>query len=124
MHISRSETNIVSGHNDCSIKVWNAKTKDMIYQLPDAHGDPVSCVRVTPDEQYIVSMAKDDSIKIWDIRMQKLLHNFESDHFKVGSIQNKLCVSPNSQYVVCGTKDGSIVFYDLKIGECESIIKD
>lgn len=31
MHVSRSETHIVSGHNDCSIKVWNSKTKDLIF---------------------------------------------------------------------------------------------
>lgn len=33
MHISRSETHIVSGHNDGSIKVWNAKTKDRLFLL-------------------------------------------------------------------------------------------
>ena len=68
MHVSRSETQLFSGHNDCSIKVWNAKSKEPIFQINDAHADPVSCVRNTPDENYIVSMSKDDSIKIWDIR--------------------------------------------------------
>ena len=68
MHVSRSETYIVSGHNDCSIKAWNAKTKDSIFKIPDAHADPVSCVRVTPDENYIASTSKDDTIKIWDLR--------------------------------------------------------
>jgi WD40 repeat protein len=124
MHVSRSETHVVSGHNDCSIKIWNSNTKEMIYQLADAHADPVSCVRVSADENCIVSMSKDDSIKIWDIRMQKLLHTFEHELFKVGSIQNKFCISPNSQYVVAGTKEGSIVFYDMKLGECEGIVKD
>jgi WD40 repeat protein len=96
MHISRSETHVVSGHNDCSVKIWNTRTKDMVFQLEDAHADPVSCVRFTPDEMTIVSMSKDDCLKVWDLRMQKLLHTFEHDKFKVGSIQNKFCVSPNS----------------------------
>lgn len=69
MHVSRSETYIVSGHNDCSIKIWNAKSKEAVFKIPDAHADPVSCVRVTPDEQCIISTSKDDTIKVWDLRM-------------------------------------------------------
>lgn len=49
-HVSRSETYIVSGHKDTSIRVWNAKTRDSIFKLEDAHGDPVACVRMTPNE--------------------------------------------------------------------------
>lgn len=73
MHISRSETYIASGHKDTSIRVWNAKTKEAVFKISDAHADPVACVRVTPDENYIVSTSKDDTIKIWDLRKQKLL---------------------------------------------------
>lgn len=68
MHVSRSETYIVSGHNDCSIKMWNSKTKDALFKIEDAHADPVSCVRITPDERCIISTSKDDTIKVWDLR--------------------------------------------------------
>jgi WD40 repeat protein len=73
MHVSRSETYIASGHKDTSIKLWNAKTKEQVWKIQDAHSDPVACVRVTPDENYVVSTSKDDTIKIWDIRKEKLL---------------------------------------------------
>lgn len=124
MHVSRSETYIASGHNDCSIKVWNAKTKDSIFKIPDAHSDPVSCVRITPDEKYIVSTSKDDTIKIWDLRKQKQLSMFEHDDFKLGSNNVRFCISPNSQYVVCGSKQGHVIWYDAKAGECVNIVKD
>jgi WD40 repeat protein len=68
MHISRSEINMVSGHNDSSIKLWSTKSREKIFQIDEAHSEPVSCVRITPDELYIASMSKDDIIKIWDIR--------------------------------------------------------
>ena len=68
MHVSRSETYIASGHNDCSIKIWNSKTKDALFKIEDAHADPVSCVRITPDERCIISTSKDDTIKVWDLR--------------------------------------------------------
>ena len=124
MHISRSETNIGSGHKDGSIKVWDSKSKDQILKLEDAHSDPVACLRFTPEELYIVSTSRDDTIKVWDIRMRKMLHSFEHDIFKLGSHQNKLCVSPNGQYAVCGTKDGALIFFDIKKGECVDIIPD
>ena len=65
-------------------------------KLEDAHADPVSCVRITPDEKFIVSTSKDDTIKIWDMKTQKLIHNFEHDDFKLGSTNNRFCISPNS----------------------------
>ena len=68
MHISRSETYMVSGHKDTSIRMWNSKTKDAIFKIEDAHGDPVACVRITPNENYFVSTSKDNTIKIWDLR--------------------------------------------------------
>ena len=36
MHVTRSETNFVTGHTDC-IKMWSTKNKDVIFTLADAH---------------------------------------------------------------------------------------
>ena len=104
--------------------MWNASTRDAICKFENAHIDPVSCVKFTPDENYIVSTSKDDTLKVWDLRKQKLLSAFEHDAFKVGSTQARFCVSPNSQYVICGSKNGAVVYYDIKAMECESIIQN
>jgi len=124
MHVSRSETYIATGHKDGNIKLWNAKTKESISKIEDAHSDPVACVRVSPDEHYVVSTSKDDTIKIWDLRKQKLLQTFEHEQFQLGSNNAKFCISPNSQYVICGSKNGNVVFYDMKNAECCNIIAD
>ena len=84
MHISNSETKMISGHNDCSVKMWDVNSRDCIVKLED-HNDKVNCVRFTPDENYIVSSARDDAIKIWDVRQQKILFTFEHDLYKLGS---------------------------------------
>ena len=36
--------------------------------LTDAHSEPVSSLKITPDELYIVSTSKDSLVKVWDIR--------------------------------------------------------
>lgn len=84
LHMSRSETNFLTGHHD-SIKMWNSRTKESIFTLPDAHAEPVCSARFTTDEQYIASTSKDCSLKIWDVRQRKLLHEFCSEKYKIAS---------------------------------------
>ena len=69
MHLSRSEATLASAHEDCSIRLWYAKTRESIYKFDEAHSEAVCCVRITPDENYVVSASIDDTLKIWDIRM-------------------------------------------------------
>ena len=95
MHVSRSETNFVTGHQD-RIKFWNAKSRESVFTLNDVHSQPVSCVRFTQDECYVASISKDSCLKIWDIRKRELLHTFEDSKFKIASNNIKLCISPNS----------------------------
>lgn len=95
MHVARSETNFVTGHTD-SIKMWSAKTRDLIFTLADAHTQPVCCAKFTQDERYIASTSKDSILKIWDVRQRKLLHEFQNEKFKIASNNVKLCISPNS----------------------------
>jgi len=96
MDISRSESHLVTGHNDGSIKLHDPRTKDPANKIQDAHADPVACVRFTPDERYIVSTSKDDSIKVWDIRSSIVVNQFEHHLFKLGSNSSKFGISPSS----------------------------
>jgi len=75
--MSRSETNFVTGHQDC-INMWSSRTREHVFTLPDAHTHPVACARLTNDELYIASTSKDSTLKIWDVRQRKLLHEFEN----------------------------------------------
>jgi WD40 repeat protein len=67
MHMSRSESNFITGHKDC-IKMWSSRTREAAFTIPDAHSQPVSCVRFTPDELYVATTSKDSWLKIWDVR--------------------------------------------------------
>ena len=37
------------------IKYWDCNTKQWVMTFSDAHNEPVSSVKITPDEKYIVS---------------------------------------------------------------------
>jgi WD40 repeat protein len=67
MSIFRSERNFATGHKD-SIKIWGTTEKKPLFDLDKAHSSPVSCVRVTQDENYVVSTSTDNTLKIWDLR--------------------------------------------------------
>lgn len=84
MHMSRSETNFITGHQD-SIKMWNSRTKDAVFTIPDAHSLPICSARFTQDELYIASTSRDSILKIWDVRQRQIVHEFESEKFKINS---------------------------------------
>ena len=70
----------------------------------DAHYEPVSSLKITPDELYIVSTSKDSTVKVWDIRQNKILFKFEDQtNFEISSYNQKICISPNGEYVVAGS---------------------
>ena len=120
LHMGRSETNFVTGHQDC-IKMWESRTREHTFTLEEAHAHPVCCVRLTNDELYIASISKDNSLKTWDVRQRKMINEFESPKFKIGSNNVRFCISPNSQYAICGTKEGNVFYYDIKKGEVEDM---
>ena len=46
------------------MKVWDIKTKKLMYDLP-GHADEVFCLDWSPDGKKVVSGGKDKLLKIW-----------------------------------------------------------
>ena len=95
MHVSNTESNFVTGHQDI-IKFWSNNTKECVFELSDAHHGNIFSTRITPDEKYIISTSRDSTVKIWDINMRSHLKTFEHVSYKVDANIGKICISPNS----------------------------
>ncbi len=59
-----TDSNIVSGHADGSIKIWNGTTFELITTLK-VHSDTVYALAILPNSSSIVTGSLDKSIKIW-----------------------------------------------------------
>jgi len=59
---------IVSGSDDKTIKVWDASSLALVAEKTNAHSDRINSVAVSPDGTKIVSGSNDGTIKAWELR--------------------------------------------------------
>ena len=103
---------IVSGSDDKSLIIWDAKTGKKIRVL-EGHTNLVSCLAYSPDGNYIVSGSVDKSLIIWDAKTGKKIRVLEG-HTNLVSC---LAYSPDGNYIVSGSVDKSLIIWDAKTGE-------
>ncbi|GAA6054137.1 hypothetical protein JCM3770_003214 [Rhodotorula araucariae] len=77
---SASDSNLlVSGSDDCFVKVWDRRSLDG--ERPSGtcvgHTEGVTFVAPKGDGRYILSNGKDQGMKLWDLRMMMGDHDFE-----------------------------------------------
>jgi F-box and WD-40 domain protein 1/11 len=70
---------IVSGSNDCMIKVWSASTGECIRTLL-GHDLLVRALSFDPANQRLVSASYDRTVKVWDLRTGKIVREFRNSH--------------------------------------------
>ncbi|KAG8986788.1 POC1 centriolar protein A [Tulasnella sp. JGI-2019a] len=61
-------TTIVSGSDNKTLQLWDAKTGVPIGQAMEGHANWVRCVAVSPDSTTIVSGSHDATLQLWDAK--------------------------------------------------------
>jgi len=70
---------IVSGSNDCKIKVWRASTGECLRTLC-GHEALVRALAFDPASGRLVSGSYDKSVRVWEIWSGKLVREFKKAH--------------------------------------------
>jgi len=109
---------IVSGSKDGYIRLWDIKTKKLLY-LFKGHLKAVTSVAISYDSKYIVSGSRDKTVKLWDIQTRKLLYTFKGHSNDITSV----AVSRDLRYIVSGSRDSSVRLWDIKSGKVLYIFK-
>lgn len=69
-HLERSMHLIVTGSNDCVVRIWNqVVTKQPVVSLY-GHKAPIMDVRVIKYMSAIISFSKEGVVKVWDVHDQ------------------------------------------------------
>jgi WD40 repeat protein len=94
-------THIVSGSDDKTIRIWDARTGEEVMKPLKGHTDCIASVGFSPDGTHIVSGSYDRTIRIWDARtgeevMKPLKGNISSVIPDIGLIASS-SVLPNFQ---------------------------
>jgi F-box and WD-40 domain protein 1/11 len=70
---------IVSGSNDCKIKIWSASTGECVRTLI-GHDLLVRALSFDPANARLVSASYDRTVKVWDLRTGKMVREFRNSH--------------------------------------------
>ena len=103
---------VVSGSEDETLKIWDAKTGKERATLA-GHTWWVNQCAVSPDGAFVVSGSRDETLKIWDAKTGKE-HATLTGHT---SEVDTCAVSPDGAFVVSGSRDKTLKIWDANTGK-------
>ncbi|RDB17342.1 Vegetative incompatibility protein HET-E-1 [Hypsizygus marmoreus] len=133
---------IVSGSEDKTIRIWDAKTGNLVLEPLKGHSYSVASVAFSPDGKHIVSGSYDCTIRVWDAETGNPIlgplkgHSYsiysvafspDGKHIVSGSagnpiwklltdhsnVVNSVAFSPNGKHIISGSDDKTIRVWNL-----------
>ena len=103
---------IISGSEDCTIRIWDAESGAAGCNLLDGHIRFVQSVAYSPDGRHIIS-GSSDCLQIWNAesgaRVGRLLSVYLRERFP----QSVAC-SPDGRHIVSGSSDRTIRIWNVE----------
>jgi WD40 repeat protein len=111
-------TNIVSGSDDRTVRVWDAHTGKELAVL-EGHSDNVLSVAFSPDGAHIVSGSFDKSVRVWSAKTGKEFAVLEGYSSAVWSV----AFSPDGAHIASGSFDKTVQVWDAHTGKWFSVLE-
>ncbi|KAJ5902363.1 G-protein beta WD- 40 repeats containing protein [Penicillium taxi] len=111
-------TQIVSGSNDKTIKLWDTATGDL-QKTVEGRSDLVNAVVFSPDGTQIVSGSNDKTIKLWDTATGDLQKTLEGHSEWV----NAVVFSPDGTQIASGSEDKTIKLWDTATSDLQETLE-
>ncbi|KAF9056907.1 WD40-repeat-containing domain protein, partial [Rhodocollybia butyracea] len=96
---------IVSGSADKTVRVWDARTGDLIVGPFNGHTNNVRCVAFSCDGKNIVSGSFDKTVRVWDAQTGKIIGAPLTGH--QGPVY-LVCFSPNGKQIASASLDKTV----------------
>ncbi|KAG8774859.1 hypothetical protein FRC12_001790 [Ceratobasidium sp. 428] len=105
---------IVSGSEDCTLRIWDVRTGRMVGQPLEGHTKRVSSVSFSPDGTHVVSGSYDKTIRIWDVDACRMLGTPLLGHT---NLVISVAYSPDGAHIASGSSDKTIRIWDAHTGQ-------
>jgi platelet-activating factor acetylhydrolase IB subunit alpha len=99
-----SESMVVTGSRDKTVKVWNINTAACVHTFTD-HDNWVRSVVIHPSNNYIISVSDDKSMKVFDVANKRCLRSVEDAH---GHFVTKVVFGEGLKCVVTAGVDNKV----------------
>jgi len=104
---------LVSGSEDKTIRLWNARTGEC-QQTLQGHTNWVKSIAISSDGRLVASGSFDQTVKLWDAETGNCLTTLQGHSSTVTSI----AFSPDGQKLVSSSYDQTIKLWDITTGQC------
>uniref|UniRef100_A0A182VUY4 U5 small nuclear ribonucleoprotein 40 kDa protein n=1 Tax=Anopheles minimus TaxID=112268 RepID=A0A182VUY4_9DIPT len=104
----RGPTLIVSGSDDSSIKIWDARKRHVVSTFDNTYQVTAVCFNDTAEQ--VISGGIDNEIKVWDIRKKEIVYRLRGHTDTVTG----LSLSPDGSYVLSNSMDNTLRIWDIR----------
>ncbi|KAJ7619034.1 WD40-repeat-containing domain protein, partial [Mycena rosella] len=112
--ISADGAHIVSGSEDHTIRVWDARTGEPVMEPIQGHTEWVFSVAFSSDGAHIVSGSDDRTIRVWDARTgEAVMEPIWGHTDRVWSV----AFLPDGAHITSGSDDHTIRVWDVRTGK-------
>jgi WD40 repeat protein/nucleoside phosphorylase len=99
---------LVSGHDDGSVRLWDAVSGQAIRTI-SGHFGAVRSVAFSPDGLTVASGSDDTKVRVWEVASGRALRAFEGHKKHVLSV----AFNPDGQTLASGSADNTVQLWDL-----------
>lgn len=105
---------VVSGSDDCTLKVWCALTGKLLHTLV-GHTGGVWASQLK--DNIVISGSTDRSVRVWNIDTGECIHVL------TGHTSTVRCLALHSNIVISGSRDSLLRVWNIETGQCLQILR-
>lgn len=99
---------LVSGSDDSTIKVWDARKKFVCHTMDNSYQVTAVCLNDTSEQ--IISGGIDNDIKVWDLRKNEVMYTLKGHQDTITG----LALSPCGSYILSNSMDSTLRIWDIR----------
>jgi len=101
---------IISGSDDCSIKIFAMFKWENTYTFENIHTDWITALALSSNDKVLVSGSNDRSIKVIYLNSHEVANHYSNAH---DSPISCLKITPNNKFIVSGGLDRAIKIFSI-----------
>jgi WD40 repeat protein len=109
--ISHDGTQIISGSDDNTVRIWDAQTGAAVHELK-GHSSHVYSVAISHDGTQIISGSADKTVRIWDAQTGAAVHELKGH----SSVVTSVAISHDGTQIISGSDDDTVRIWDAQTG--------